>query len=178
MGLFRTLFNGKKTEETLAVTLDVHDDGFTLNGREFTLPARLSELVEILGEPYYTDKMKKAYCEDYNKSPEWFRPGDYYWDNAGLIAFTFEQKTVHALVVHFRKSKFVPMTECGFSGTFTINGKPWQESCVGRSGGTFNLPLGEKLHMYVIRVGNPDKETSVRQFQLGMCDRENLTFFE
>lgn len=186
MDLFRTLFDGKGTAEKLAVMLDAHDDGFTLNDREFTLPVRLSELVEILGEPRafarpYTELMKKAYCEDYHKSPEWFKPRDYYWDNAGIIVSTFEQKTVHALIIHFRKSKFVPMTECAFSGTFTINGKPWQESCVGcvsRGKGTFNLPLGEKLHMNVIRHGNPNKETSVKQFQLEMCDRKNLTFFE
>ncbi|MDE6313366.1 MAG: hypothetical protein K2M46_07050 [Lachnospiraceae bacterium] len=62
-----------------------------------------------------------------------------------------------------------------FSGTFLINGKPWQERCLKRGIGNM-VPLG-KLHMYIIRYGREISEKAVAQSQISLNSKEKLTFF-
>ena len=74
------LFFGKKQpKDVIPVTIDLCDDYFIINGKQFTIPAKVSELVEILGKPRcVADKNKsvKAYkemvCERYNLPAERF----------------------------------------------------------------------------------------------------------
>ncbi len=180
------LFQKKKPNDVLPVTIDLNEDHFVLNGKQFKLPVRISELTEILGEPrIVSDRNKdvKAYkeriCEKYDLSPEKYALTDYYWDDLGLLASTFEKKTVHSLIVKLGDSKKYPMDmpKYDFSGTLTVRGKNWQdiveESAV--TSGTFKLKLGT-LHAYVVRYGKKVKDT--KQFQLSLNDDQKLEFFD
>ena len=86
------LFSKKQPKNIIPVTIDLCDDHFILNGKQFTIPARASELVVILGEPrcvadrnHEIKSYKEIICEKYNLSPERYAMMDYYWDDLGLI---------------------------------------------------------------------------------------------
>lgn len=175
----------KKPKDVISVTIDLCDDYFVVNGKQFTIPAKVSELVEILGEPRCVadrNKDDKTYkeivCEKYNLSPEKFSMMDYYWDDLGLMASTYEKKTVSCFWIKIDNSRKYPMemAKHNFSGTLFINGRPWQDVVEERKGnGTFYMKLG-KLHAYVVRHGVKPK--GVKQFQVSLNDGEQFEFFD
>lgn len=181
-----SLFGKKLPKDIIPVTIDLCDDYFVLNGKQFTIPARVSELIDILGEPRcFADKNKgnKIYkemvCENYNLSPEKFSEMDYCWDNLGLMASTHDRKTVHCFWIKLGNAKKYPMqmAKYNFSGTLLINSRPWQE-VVEETGGnnhTFRMKLG-KLHADVIRYST--KAKNVKQFQVGLNDGEEFNCFD
>lgn len=102
------LFGKKQPKDIIPVIIDLCDDYLILNGKQFTIPVRVSELVSILGEPRcVADKNKgvKSYkemvCKNYNLPPEKFSEMDYYWDNLGLMASTHERKTVYCFWIKY-----------------------------------------------------------------------------
>ena len=107
MGLFDKIFgNSKKTEDN-QMTLDLIDNGFVINGHPFSFPARASELLKVLGdarivENQYDDKMREIYCEKYGFDIDSFCPWDYYWDELGLLARTFDHETIHMFAINLR----------------------------------------------------------------------------
>lgn len=180
------LFGKRQPKDIIPITIDLCDDYFVLNGKQFTIPARVSELIDILGEPRcVADKHKgmKAYqemvSEYYGLPPEKFSEMDYYWDTLGLMASTHERKTVRCFWIKIGKYKKYPMemTKYNFSGTLLINNRPWQEVVeeIGRNGHTFRMKLG-KLHADVIRCGTEAKD--VKQFQIGLNDGEEFKYFD
>ena len=183
--MIMSLFGKKQPENVIPITIDLCDDHFILNGKQFTIPARASELIEILGEPRrVADRNKdiKSYkemvCEKTNLAPEKFSVMDYYWDNLGLMASTNDQKTVYCFWIKLGDAKKYPMemAKYNFRGTLLINGRPWHEVVEERSGGgTFYMKLG-KLHANVIRYGTKLKD--VKQFQIQLNDGEEFRYFE
>lgn len=179
------LFGKTQPKDVIPVTIDLCDDYFVLNGKRFTIPAKVSELVEILGEPRcVADKNKsiEAYkemvCEKYNLPAEKFSEMTYYWDNLGLMASTHERKTVHCFWIKLGNARRYPMemAKYNFSGTLLINGKTWQEVVEERGGsGTFHMKLG-KIHANVIRHGTKAKD--VKQFQVGLNAGEEFKYFD
>ena len=69
------------------------------------------------------------------------------------------------------------MTKNNFSGTLLINSSPWQEVVeeIGGNNHTFYMKLG-KLHANIIRYGTKAKD--VKQFQVGLNDGEEFTYFD
>lgn len=179
------LFRKNKPRDVLPVTIELLDDYFIINGKQFTIPARASELIELLGEPRcVADRNKdvKSYketvCKKYQLPPEKYSVMDYYWDDLGLMASTYEKKTVNCFWIKLGDDKRYPMemAKCNFSGTLLVHGAPWQQTADNRSGkGTFYLKLG-KLHAYVVRRGSKSKK--VKQFQIGLNDAEDFYFFD
>ncbi len=179
------LFDKKQLKDVIPITIDLCDDCFVINGKQFTIPAKVSELVEILGEPRcVADKNKniKAYkemvCGKYNLPAEKFSEMDYYWDNLGLMASTHERKTVYCFWIKLGNARRYPMemAKYNFSGMLLINGKPWQEVVEERGGrGTFYMKLG-KIHAYVIRYGT--KAKGVKQFQVELNTGEEFQYFD
>lgn len=181
-----SLFAKKQPKDIIPVTIDLCDDYFVLNGKQFTIPARVSELIDILGEPRCVadrNKSIKSYkemvCKNYNLSPEKFSEMDYYWDNLGLMVSTHERKTVHCFWIKLGDAKKYPMemTKYNFSGTLLINSRPWQEVVeeIGGNSHTFYMKLG-KLHANVIRYGTKAKD--VKQFQVSLNDGEEFKYFD
>lgn len=181
-----SLFSKKQPKDIIPVMIDLCDDYFVLNGKQFTIPARVSELVSILGEPRcVADKNKgiKSYkemvCKNYNLPPEKFSEMDYYWDNLGLMASTHEGKTVYCFWIKLGNAKKYPMkmAKYNFSGTLLINSRPWQEVVeeIGGNNHTFYMKLG-KLHANVIRYGTKVKD--VKQFQVSLNDGEEFKYFD
>lgn len=180
------IFRKKHPKNVIPVTIDLCDDYFILNGKQFTIPARVSELINILGEPrcvvhrnHEIKSYKEMICEKYNLSPEKYSIMDYYWDDLGLMASTYEQKTVACFWIKMGNARKYPMemTKYDFSGTLFINGKPWQEVIeeIGGKRHTFWMRLG-KLHLNVIRYGTKAKD--VKQFQVTLNDGEEFEFFD
>ena len=181
-----SLFGKKQPKDIIPVTIDLCDDYFVLNGKQFTIPARISELIDILGEPRcVADRNKgiKSYkemvCKNYHLSPEKFSEMDYYWDNLGLMVSTHERKTVHCFWIKLGDAKKYPMemTKYNFSGTLLINSRPWQEVVeeIGGNRHTFFMKLG-KLHANVIRYSTKAKD--VKQFQVGLNEGEEFKYFD
>lgn len=180
-----SLFGKKQPKDIIPVTINLCDDYFVLNGKQFTIPARVSELIDILGEPRCVadrniefKSYKEMVCEEYNLPPEKFSVMDYYWDDLGLMASTFEQKTVKCFWIKIGNSRKYPMemTKHNFSGTLLINSRPWQEVVEEKgSGHTFYMKLG-KIHAYVIRNGSKAKH--VKQLQISLNDGEEFKFFD
>lgn len=156
-----SLFGKKKPKDSIPVTIDLCDDYFVINGKQFTIPARVSELIDILGEPrcvadrYDTERM------------------NYYWDNFGLTASTYGRETVRSFRIKLGK-KYKTEMKYIFQGTLFINSKPWQEVVEERGGnsGTFHMKLG-KLHADVIRYG-----TKTQEFQIGLNKGEEFQYFD
>ncbi len=182
MGFLDRLINKKPNIECAPITIDLNENGFAVNGVQFPFPARASELIKLLGEPriaenQYMEKVAEIYCEKFGFDRESFSAYDYYWDDIGIFARTFEHETVHSLFIYFGKCKYpMPMPKCAFSGTLLINGRPWQERVLVEGGLRGAVPLG-KNHIYVSRYGNIAKEKSVRVMELAL-DRNKLEFFD
>lgn len=183
MDFFKNFSNKKQNNESVPVTLDLRDNGFILNGTSFPFPARASELIKLLGEPriaenQYMDKLKEIYCKEYHFDSASFNPWDYYWDNAGIIARTFEHETVHSLIIYLRKSKYpFPMPKCIFSGTLLINGQTLHEYILKEGSLRNYLQLGN-IHCNVSIYGKNTNEKDVCVMQLGLNDDVKLEFFE
>lgn len=180
-----SLFGKKKLKDSIPVTIDLCDDYFVINGKQFTIPARVSELIDILGEPRCvadrhkdTEIYKEIVYERYHLSPEKFSEMDYYWDDLGLMASTHERKTVYFFYVKLgNMKKYLMDTAENFPGTLLINSRPWQE-VVEETGGnshTFHMKLG-KLFADVIRSGTKAKD--VKQFQIGLNKGEEFQYFD
>ena len=181
-----SLFSKKQPADIIPVTIDLCDDYFVLNGKQFTIPARASELIEILGEPRRVadrnkdiKNYKEMICKEHNLSPDKFSVMDYYWDNLGLMASTHDAKTVYCFWIKLGDAKKYPMemTKYNFQGTLLINGRPWQEAVEEKGGKshTFYMKLG-KLHANVIRYGTKAKD--VKQFQVQLNDGEEFRYFD
>lgn len=181
-----SLFGKKQPKDVIPVTIDLCDDYFDLNGKQFTIPARVSELIEILGEPRRVadrnkdiKNYKETVCEKYNLSPDKFSVMDYYWDDLGLMASTHEQKTVYCFWIKIGDARKYPMkmAKYNFQGTLLINGRPWQEVVEekNRNSHTFYMKLG-KIHANVIRYGTKAKD--VKQFQIQLNDGEEFKYFD
>ena len=173
-------FGKNEDPGSTSVKLDLIDNGFILNDREFSFPARASEVSKILGnarivQDQYDPKMMETYKEKYGLDP--FNPWDYYWDEAGLIARTYDHETIHELFVyiHTKRDYPFPMPEHTFSGTLLIHGKPWEESAVGHYGGAVQLG---KLGAYVL--GNCKKAQTIWILEVFMKDeaKKALKFFD
>lgn len=181
------IFQKKKPENTLPVLIKLFGDGFSVNGKQFTIPARISELIEILGEPRIVvgknDAIKAAkerVCKNYNLPPKRYAEADFYWDDLGLLASTYDKKTVHCFWIKIGDAKKYPMKmpKYDFSGTLLIYDRPWQEVAMEKANhpsGTFYMKLGT-LHAYVIRYGS--KVECIKQFQIGLNDDQEFTFFD
>ena len=183
-----SLFRKKQPADVMPVTIDLCDDYFVLNGKQFTIPVRVSELIEILGQPRcVADRNKdiKGYqgyqemvCEKYGLSPEKFSVMDYYWDDLGLMATTHDTKTGYCFWIKLGDARKYPMAmaKYNFQGTLLIHGRPWQEVVEEKGGkSTFYMKLG-KIHANVIRYGPKIKD--VKQFQIQLNDGEEFKYFD
>ena len=132
------LFGGKKLEPGKTITMNIHENGFEIDGKSLGFPAKISEMKKVLGEPRVvdielTEKQKISYSEDYGINPESFQPKWYYWDEYGIVASAYDQENSKNIVIFFGKSKYpLPTTKCAFSGTFLFDGQPWQVLILGK----------------------------------------------
>ena len=74
MAFWDSLFGKKEDPGSVSVKLDLIDNGFILNDREFSFPARASEVSKILGsarvvQDQYDPKMMEIYKEKYGLEP-------------------------------------------------------------------------------------------------------------
>jgi len=132
------LFGGNKLNPGKPITMNIHENGFEIEGKTLEFPAKISEMKMVLGEPRVenielTEMMKKSYSEDYGVNHDLFQPKRYYWDDYGIVASAYDQENSKNIIIFFGKSKYpLPTTKCSFSGTFLFDGQPWQELILGK----------------------------------------------
>ncbi|MBQ2117094.1 MAG: hypothetical protein II193_10985, partial [Lachnospiraceae bacterium] len=85
MSLIDIYYGLQKMETGKQITLNIHEGGFELDGKEYTFPASVIELKKVLGEPRVVDiefvaSIRKGIAEDYGFTEENFHPVRYYWD--------------------------------------------------------------------------------------------------
>ena len=136
MGLFDKIFgNSKKTEDN-PMTLDLIDNGFVINGHPFSFPARASELLKVLGnarivENQYDDKLREIYCKEHGFDIDTFCPWDYYWDELGFMARSFDHETIHMFAINLNPSKYpFQLPKKYFTGTLLVHGNHWHDEIV------------------------------------------------
>ena len=181
MGLFDKIFgNSKKTEDN-QMTLDLIDNGFVINGHPFSFPARASELLKVLGdarivENQYDDKMREIYCEKYGFDIDSFCPWDYYWDELGLLARTFDHETIHMFAINLNPSKYpFPLPKKYCTGTLLVHGNHWHDEIVKRRGGSLQF---DKCFASVHSNGKIKKEKSIFHLEFKLKVDDNLVFFD
>lgn len=175
--------NFKKKEKAFdnQIKLDLIDNGFVLNGHQFPFPARASELIKILGEARIVedqcpDSLKEVYCEEYGFDINTFNPWDYYWDELGLLARTYDHETIHMLTISLRPSGYpFPMPKKCFIGTLLVHGNPWHNEVVKSRGGSLQF---DKCYASVHSNGNIKKEKSIRHLEFKLKSKEKLVFFD
>lgn len=133
MSLIDIYYGLQKMETGKPITLNIHEGGFELDGKEYAFPASATKLKKVLGEPRVVDiefaaSIRKGIAEDYGFIEENFHPVRYYWDEYGIVASAYDQENIGDIVIFFGKSQFpLPTTKCAFSGMLLFDGKPWQE---------------------------------------------------
>lgn len=133
MSLVDLYYGLKKMESGKAITLNIHEGGFELEGKEYSFPAKASELKKALGEPRVVDieiapSIRKGIAEDYGFTEEDFHPVRYYWDDYGIVGNAYDRENIGNIEIFFGKSQFpLPTTTYAFGGTLTFDGTPWQE---------------------------------------------------
>ncbi len=181
MILLKNIFrNSKKTYDN-QVTLDLIDNGFVLNDHPFPFPARASEMIKILGEARIVedqclDDVKEVYCEEYGFDINTFNPWDYYWDELGLLARTYDHETIHMFAISLRPSGYpFPMPKKCFTGTLLVHGNPWHDEVVKNRGGSLQF---DKCYASVHSNGNIKKEKSISHLEFKLKSKEKLVFFD
>lgn len=181
MNLLKNIFrNSKKTYDN-QVTLDLIDNGFVLNNHPFPFPARASEMIKILGEARIAedqcpDSLKEVYCEKYGFDINTFNPWDYYWDELGLLARTYDHETIYKFTISLRPSGYpFPMPEKCFTGTLLVHGNPWHDEVVKSRGGSLQF---DKCCASVHSTGNIKKEKSICHLEFKLKSKEKLVFFD
>lgn len=181
MGFIKNLFGKSPKTQDNQITLNLVDNGFVINGHEFAFPARASELVKVLGEARIVadqcpESLREVYCEEYGFDIETFHPWDYYWDELGLLARTYDHETVHKFSISLNPSKYpFPMPKECFTGTLLVHGNHWHDETIKSRGGSLQF---DRCFASVHSYGNIKKEKSISHLEFGLKSKEKLVFFE
>lgn len=119
------------------IAVNVTEEYVEINGKQFSLPIKMEELVELFGEPVkHTFGKVNIEClsqEDndmINRSVSEQR-ANFAWDDLGLYAFTNESKYAKTLMVRLRprvdRDDPEQYPKNMFGGTLTISGAHWFE---------------------------------------------------
>lgn len=144
------------------IKVDVSESGLVLNGTLIRLPCHVNQLLPILGGAYRTtfDKVRDGVFseEDTRELNEQIRDiACYTWNELGIHCHTDDGVTVNTLSLRMRDSALMRHPDyyatTMFSGTLTINGKPWLKQLEkgDKDEDTTELILGE-YSVYAVRA--------------------------
>lgn len=118
------------------ITVNITETAIEINGKSYTFPIPLTELVELFGEPekfvfgkMYIDVLSDKQNAILNQTtPDRL---NYVWHELGIKAYCYDRVTVRALQFQFRPYTYREMPTASpsnmFGGKLTINGQPWFE---------------------------------------------------
>ena len=119
------------------ISINVTEEHIEINGKQYTLPIKMEELVQLFGEPVKhtfgkvnIEFLTQEQNDMINNSVSEQR-ANFAWNELGLYAFTNEGKYAKALMVRLRPRvdrdapEHYPTNM--FGGTLTINGEHWFE---------------------------------------------------
>lgn len=177
------LFDGfKELNPGKPITMNIHENGFEIDGRPLDFPAQISEMKKILGEPRTVDielaeKMRVSFSEDYGISPDKFYPKRYYWDEYGIVASAYDQENSANIIIFFGKSKYpLPPTEHSFAGTVLFDGQPWQEVILGKEDTDGYRMKSSWVHTSI--YGNRTKEKNMKVMEWLLTSDAKKEFVE
>ena len=175
------LFGGNKLNPGKPITMNIHENGFEIDGKTLDFPAKISEIKKVLGEPRavdieLTEKMKVSYSEDYGINPDSFQPKRYYWDDYGMVASAYDQENSANIVIIFGKSKYpLAPTECAYSGTVLFDGQPWQELILGKDMDGYRM---KNSWVHASIYGNRTKEKNMKVMEWLLNSEAKKEFLE
>ncbi len=114
----------------MSVAIDITENGIEINGVAVKLPCQVVRLSDILGEPVkrtYGSVLSAVFDE---KQTDGLTEGaNYIWNELGIECGSDDGVTVDTIVLRLRNSSIISQPDyyasSMFSGTFTIDGKPW-----------------------------------------------------
>lgn len=118
------------SERSKGITIDIRDDRFMINGKEFDIPSHIDLFKSVFGEPRVTEcettDAMREYLEESSGKPVTNR-ANYIWDELGLECYTYDGKTVNSFCVYLSPSKYESdaAPRMMFGGTLTINEQHW-----------------------------------------------------
>lgn len=118
----------------MTVSIDISENGLTLNGAAITLPCNISVISDILGKPVRTSfgKIESDLFDE--EAPEQLNSETadracYTWNELGIHCHSDDGVTVNTVSLRMRNSRLMKHPDyyasSMFSGTFTINGEQW-----------------------------------------------------
>ena len=140
------------------IRIDVSENGMLLNGTTVRLPCKVAQLSEILGAPDKTvfgEVRGDMFAEDIDEealrelNEQTAQRACYTWNSIGIHCHTDDGETVNTLSLRMRDSTLMRHPDyyatTMFSGTLTINGKPWLKQLEkgDKDGDSTELILGE-----------------------------------
>lgn len=181
MGFFKNLFGKTSQTHDNQITLNLIDNGFVINDHQFAFPARASEMVKVLGEARIVadqcpESLREVYCEKYDFDIDTFHPWDYYWDELGLLARTYDHETVHMFAIKLRPSEYpFPLPKECFTGTLLVHGTHWHDEVIKSRGGSLQF---DRCFASIHSNGKIKKEKSIFHLEFKLKSKEKLVFFE
>ena len=118
------------SERSKGITIDIRDDRFMINGKEFDIPSHIDLFKAVFGEPRVTEcettDAMREFLEEISGEPVTNR-ANYTWDELGLECYTYDGKTVNSFCVYLSPSKYESdaAPRMMFGGTLTINEQHW-----------------------------------------------------
>lgn len=117
-------------------TVNLTESSIELNGKTFTFPIQLTELVEMFGEPekfsfgkMYIDVLSDKQNAILNQTTP--QRLNFMWHDLGIKAYCYDRVTVRALQFQLRPYTYREMPTASpssmFGGKITLNGQPWFE---------------------------------------------------
>lgn len=168
MGIFNKLFKGNRQEE-INTSIDISENGISIQGQLFKFPFNFNELTEIFGQPERTTTFDKSENTIYT------------WDNVGIYVYAkekFEIFDISIIVADVQQYDFQPLNP--FKQTLTINNVPYKEA----------IKVVEKAYDTEIKLGeisiNAELEydskeiielniCKVKPIMKNTCDKYNFT---
>lgn len=113
-------------------TIDITESYITINGRNFEVPMHIDPLIEVLGTPrvikFKTDAKDVEFLEKMHGEGMVTNRVNYVWDDLGLNCYTMNGKVLTCFGIELNHGEKYPQTpKKVFTGTLTINGRPWLE---------------------------------------------------
>lgn len=116
-------------------TVDISENGITINGLKLDVLVHLDAAVKLLGTPRSTKYKTDSDCEEFLEGTHGkgavSNRVNYTWDELGIYCYTMNGKVIHCFGFMFANDPELALKhapEKMFRGTLTINDEPWQQA--------------------------------------------------
>ncbi len=156
------------------ITVNLTETAIELNGKSYTFPIQLTELVELFGEPekfvfgkMYIDVLSDKQNAYLNQTTP--QRLNFVWHELGIKAYCYDRVTVRAIQFQLRPYAYREMPTASpssmFGGEITFNGQPWFElmkPVKPESSGSYSKSFKFGVHKIHGAFTDPQKKDKLR----------------